>query len=322
MNGSDMDKFRTITLFLTTTKTQSFTETAKLHATDPSTVSKAMSRLEKSLGVQLFHRTTRQLKLTTAGTRYAEAVDSLLNNLQFHEEELKKDGSELQGELKINLPVSYGRQYMLPMLAKFKNQYPQITLDVSFCDEYVDMVKASIDVSIRSGTVADSRLIAQKLTPIRFVLCVSSQYNQLNSIEITSESLSELPWIFFRFKQTGKTLPIDFEYQGKRITVNPKHCTIVDDGEALAELCAQNVGITIMPHFIAKKWVQSGALKVIYSLDQTTLNQSGVYLIYRKQEHQSNRKRAFIDFVKSYIEDIGESQTKTWLDSDVNLVVR
>lgn len=309
-----MDKFRAMTLFATTVKTENFTETAKLHATDPSTVSKAIKRLEEQLGLQLFNRSTRQLKLTSAGKRYAKTIEELLSKLKVQEEELRQDSGDIKGTLKINLPVSYGRQYMLPMLAKFKEAYPQIQLDIHFCDEYMDMINESFDISIRSGTILDNRLVAQKLTPIKFVLCISNNADIQGNIEITEECLSSYPWILFRFKQTGKTMPIDFRYKGKRISIEPKNKTIVDDGEAMAEFCAANASIAIMPHFIAKKWVKENTLKVIATLDESNTVESGVYIIYAKREHLPKRRRVFIDFVKSYIEELGESPRKTWLD--------
>ncbi len=307
-----MDKFRTITLFITTTKTENFTETAKLHATDPSTVSKAIKRLEDELELQLFNRSTRQLKLTSAGARYAKTVEELLSKLKLHEEELKQDSQEVKGTLKINLPVSYGRQYIMPMLCQFRKVYPQLQLDISFSDEYVDMIKESVDVSIRSGTISDNRLVAQKLSPIKMVLCISSNLDIANTIEITQQCLSSYPWILFRFKQTGKTMPIDFHYKGQHIAITPDTTTIVDDGEAMAEFCASGAGITIMPHFIAKKWVQTNQLKILATLDDNSA--TGVYIVYAKRESLPKRRRVFIDFVKAYIKELGESPFKTWLD--------
>ncbi|MDO6428259.1 LysR substrate-binding domain-containing protein [Thalassotalea sp. 1_MG-2023] len=309
-----MDKFRAMTLFATTTKTENFTETAKLHATDPSTVSKAIKRLEEQLGLQLFNRSTRQLKLTSAGSRYAQMVEELLLKLKAHEEELRQDSRDIKGTLKINLPVSYGRQYVLPMLCEFREAYPQLQLDINFSDEYVDMIKESIDISIRSGTIADNRLVAQKLSPIKFVLCIGSNADITNNIEITQECLSSYPWILFRFKQTGKTMPIDFNYKGKRISLEPTQKTIVDDGEAMAELCAANAGIALMPHFIAKQWVKTNKVKIIATLDESQSVASGVYIIYAKREHLPKRRRVFIDFVKAYLVKLGESPRKTWLD--------
>ena len=306
-----MDKFRTIALFMSTIATGSFAATAKKHATDPSTVSKAIKRLEAQIGMQLFYRSTRKLSLTSAGQKYADTVGTLYHQLESLEDELKSVHDSFSGSLKINVPVSYGRMYVLQMLCQFKEAYPDISLDVSFNDEYVDMISDAVDVSIRSGTLTDSRLVAQKLTPMEFVLCASSELAASTEINITNECLTTLPWILFRFKQSGKTMPINFSYQGRHIIVEPENFTIVDDGEAMAEMCAAGVGLTLMPHFTAKKLVTEGKVKVLAKIDD--FPNSGVFIVYPKREYLPKRTQIFIEFVKRYLEQIGESPSNTWL---------
>ncbi|MCJ8318805.1 MAG: LysR substrate-binding domain-containing protein [Colwellia sp.] len=296
---------------MSTVKTGSFAATAKKHATDPSTVSKAIKRLESHIGLQLFYRSTRQLSLTSAGQQYANTVGTLYHQLESFEDELKSANDSYTGVLKINVPVSYGRMYVLPMLCQFKKQYPDISLDVSFNDQYVDMISDAVDISIRSGTLADSRLVAQKLTPMDFVLCAGTEFSTLTNIDICNEGLISQPWILFRFKQTGKTLPINFSYQGKVIDIEPENITVVDDGEAMAEMCAAGLGLSLMPHFTAKKLVAEQKIKVIAKLDD--FPGSGVFIVYPKREYLPKRTQVFINFVKSYLEQMGESPKHTWL---------
>jgi DNA-binding transcriptional LysR family regulator len=306
-----VDKFKTIALFMSTIQSGSFAATAKKHATDPSTVSKAIKRLENQIGLQLFNRSTRQLSLTSAGQQYADTVGTLYHQLETFEDELKSVNDSHSGLLKVNVPVSYGRTYVLPMLCDFKNTYPDISLDVSFSDKYVDMISEAVDVSIRSGTLTDSRLVAQKLTPMEFVLCAGSEFSSLLPIDISSTCLSSLPWILFRFKQTGKTMPIEFMYQGQHITVDPQDKTIVDDGEVMAEMCASSIGLTLMPHFIAKKLVVAGKIKVLAKVDDYL--DSGVFIVYPKRKYLPKRTQVFIEFFKNYLTKMGESPTNTWL---------
>jgi DNA-binding transcriptional LysR family regulator len=306
-----MDKFKAIALFMSTINTGSFAATAKKHATDPSTVSKAIKRLEKQIGLQLFYRSTRQLSLTSVGQKYAETVGTLYHQLESLEDELKSVNASQSGSLKINVPVSYGRIYILPMLCQFKKLYPDISLDVSFNDQYVDMISDSVDVSIRSGTLADSRLVAQKLTPMEFVLCASSELVTSMNIAITGKCLTSLPWILFRFKQTGKTMPINFYYQGHKITIEPENVTIVDDGEIMAEMCAAGLGLALMPHFTAKELVAAGKIIVLAKIED--FPNSGVFIVYPKREYLPRRTQVFIEFVKNYLEQMGESPSYTWL---------
>jgi DNA-binding transcriptional LysR family regulator len=308
-----MDKFRTIALFMSTIKTGSFAATAKKHATDPSTVSKAIKRLEQQIGMQLFYRSTRQLSLTSAGQKYADTVGTIYHQLESFEEELKLDNDSYSGSLKINVPVSYGRMYVLPILCQFKKAYPDISLDVSFNDQYVDMISDAVDVSIRSGTLADSRLVAQKLSPMEFVLCAGSEFAASTEIDMSNECLTALPWILFRFKQSGKTLPINFSYKGRHIAVEPTKITVVDDGEAMAKMCAEGLGLTLMPHFTAKEWVTAGKVKIVAKIDEFI--DSGVFIVYPKREYLPKRTRVFIEFFKDYLEQMGETATKTWIDN-------
>jgi len=306
----DMDKFRSLALFMTTVETGSFAATAKKHATDPSTVSKAIKRLEIQIGLQLFFRSTRKLSLTSAGEKYAQTVGSLYQELETVEDDLKSENEDASGFLKINLPVSYGQKYILPMLAKFKTLYPDIKLDISFNDAYVDMIGDRVDVSIRSGSLPDSRLIAQKLTPLDFVICRSSKFDD-DPIDINSLFLSKQPWVLFRFKQTGKTMPINFEYKSQKINVEVENYTIVDDGEALSYLCSSGAGLAIMPHFTAKSMVDKGKLSVICKADG--FEGAAVYIVYPKRDFLPKRTRLFIDFIKSELKLKGESPNNTWL---------
>ena len=311
-----MDKFKTIALFMSTIETGSFAATAKKHATDPSTVSKAIKRLEEQLGLQLLYRSTRQLSLTSAGQKYADTVGSLYQQLESCEQELKSANNSFSGALKINLPVSYGRMYISPILCKFKKAYPDIELDVSFNDQYVDMISDAVDISIRSGSLNDSRLVAQKLTPMPFILCGSNELSATKNIDITNETLAALPWVLFRFKQTGKTMPINFSYQGRPINIEPKQVTIVDDGETMAQMCAAGLGLSLMPHFTAKALVVAGKMQVVAKLDD--FPNSGIFIVYPKRKDLPKRTQIFIEFVKDHLKQMGESSSKTWLDSPVN----
>lgn len=306
-----MDKIRSLGLFMSVVESGSFAAAAKKHATDPSTVSKAIKRLEQQLGLQLFHRSTRKLSLTTAGEKYAKTVGSLYQQIEHAEEDIKAENNSASGKLKINLPISYGRNYVMPMLCEFSKRYPDIHLDISFNDEYVDMIDKAIDVSIRSGTLSDSRLVAQKLTPMEFIICASKALIANRDIKVTKQSLSRFPWLQFRFKQTGKIMPIHFNFQGKALQVSPQKTTIVDDGESMMELCSAGLGLTLMPHFTAKKFVLNGNVDVIAKVDDFA--NSGIFIVYPKRENLPKRTQLLINFIKDSLKNMGESPENTWL---------
>jgi len=306
-----MDKFRSLELFLATVDGGSFAAAAKQLATDPSTVSKAIKRLETRLELQLFQRSTRQLNLTEAGENYANSVRVFIDHLCQSEENLKLENKRPSGKLRINLPVSYGRLYIQPLLCDFNRRYPDIQLEISFDDEYIDMIGHNIDVSIRSGHLSDSRLVAQKLSPMEYVICASKEYVNKTKKNLDIKNFSSHPWIRFRFKQTGKLMKINGVDKNISEAIDVKQNIIVDDGEVLAEFCAAGLGLTQIPHFIAKSGVQSGKLVILSAVYRS--ESAGVYIVYPKREFLPQRVRLFVDFVKSYLIDINESSDKTWL---------
>ncbi len=310
-----MDKLRVLQFFLAAADKGSFAAVAKNLGTSPSTISKAISRLEENLGIQLFYRNTRQLTLTQAGELYAETVSKLIHDLDACEHNLKQVNDEPRGHLKICVPMSYGRLYIRPWMKYFNTLYPDISFELSYSDHYVDLIEQGVDVCIRSGTVQDNRLIARKLSPIDFVTCASPGYQEKhihspNPIN-TPEQFKQHKCIQFRFGQTGKTLPYKYYKDGLLQNDIPTNSLIVDDGEAMAELCADGFGITQMPHFIAKNWLDDKRIKMI--APAIRMEGFGVYALYPKRHYLPNRVRVFIDFLIDQLALIGEHPDRTWV---------
>ena len=139
-----MDKIRSLRFFVATLEGGSFAAAARAFGTDPSTVSKAIVRLENDLGVQLLLRSTRQLTMTPAGQQYATTARRILEDLTACEEGLKNQNEEPSGTLKLSVPVSYGRLYILPMLGEVCQSYPNISIDIRFDDGYVDIIEQGV----------------------------------------------------------------------------------------------------------------------------------------------------------------------------------
>ena len=305
-----MDKLRVLQLFLAVADQGSFVAVAKLQGCSPSTISKAISRLEDELGVQLFFRNTRNLRLTQCGASYAATVRNLVNELNACENELLQSNDLPQGVLKISVPVSYGRLYVRPWLKIFHQRYPDITLDISYSDHYVDIIEQGIDVCLRSGTVQDSRLVSRRLSPMDFIICASPGYLAAHDLPSCPDQFVNHRWIRFRFGQTGKLMPIKCLVNDTIVDYDPDKSFVVDDGEALAELCADGIGLTQMPHFVARNWLKSKSIVPLY----TPLQISGfaVYALYPKRDYLPIRVRVFIDFLVEQLALNGEQPDRTW----------
>ena len=171
-----MDKLRLLDIFIASCDAGSFAAAAKSCNTDPSTVSKAINRLEAELGFTLFQRSTRQLSITAAGRRYADTVRKLLQDLSLCEHELKHLNDSPGSTLRINSAACYGHLYLQPLLQAFCQRYPAIKLQLEINDLHVDIIDNDIDVALRTGLVKDSRLVARRLSPMDFLICAAPEY--------------------------------------------------------------------------------------------------------------------------------------------------
>lgn len=163
-----MDSLTSLTSFVRAAETLSFVQAARLLGISASAVGKNVARLEHKLGVRLFNRSTRNVSLTAEGAAFLTRCQSILEQIQEAESELTSSLSQPTGKLRISLPV-IGYRLLLPALTAFTRLYPQVELDLDFSDRLVNLIDEGFDVAIRSGELADSRLIARKLGA--FVLC-------------------------------------------------------------------------------------------------------------------------------------------------------
>jgi DNA-binding transcriptional LysR family regulator len=248
--------------------------------------------------------------LTDAGGRYLTTARHVLLELELCEQGMRQANDEPKGRVKINLPVSYGRLYVMPLLQGFNLAYPEVELELSFNDGYVDILEQGIDLTIRTGKVDDQRLVARKLCPIDFLICASPQYIKQHGYPADASQFEQHAWIRFRYRQSGKLMPVVMANDPQQYS--PGQQFVVDDGEALAELCAQGLGLTQIPHFIARDWLRDRRILPIFPYHRSP--DQGVYCIYPKREFLPARVRVLIEYLIAQIEAGGESTYHTWAE--------
>ncbi|WP_102797942.1 LysR family transcriptional regulator [Bowmanella denitrificans] len=311
-----MDKLRLLELFLATCDGGSFAAAARACNTDPSTVSKAIGRLESQLALTLFQRSTRQLRITEAGQHYALTVRKMLHELRSCESDLKQLNDSPSGTLRINAAVCYGHLYLRPLLPSFCRRYPGIKLELEINDLHMDIIDNNIDVALRTGHVKDSRLVARRLSPMDFLLCASPQYLQTYGTPRQAEDFRQHSWIGFRIKETQQLQPIFLpNAQGEYIQYELQRKHITDDGEAMAHMCADGLGFAQLPHFLAQKELNKGALVSLYPYFRPPQAYNGVFAIYPKRDYLPAKVRVFIDFLTRSLAAKGESTNHTWAES-------
>ncbi len=310
-----MDKLRTLEIFIATCDGGSFAAAARLCNSDPSTVSKAISRLESQLGLTLFQRSTRQLRITTAGQCYARTVRKMIQDLSSCESELKQLNDSPCGTLRINSAVCYGHLYLRPILKAFCRQYPDIKVELEINDFHVDIIENDIDIALRTGFVKDSRLIARCLSPMDFLVCASPDYLKEKGTPSCREDFHSHAWIGFKIKETQQLQPIFLpDETGDYQPYELERSHITDDGEAMAYMCLDGMGFAQLPHFLARQGLESGELVSLYPSFRPPQPDSGVFAIYPKRDYLPARVRVFIEFMTEALAEMGESSNQTWAE--------
>jgi LysR family transcriptional regulator, regulator for bpeEF and oprC len=193
--------------FAETAKRGNFASASRELGCTPSTLAKAVSRLETQLGVRLFHRTTRQVTLSDDGQRLYQRCQRVLAELELLQEEASGAREKPSGTLRIDMPVTFGRQVMLPLLARLAQDNPRLSIDARFSDVYVDLIKEGIDVAIRTGTLRDSSLVARQFAAQQLLLFASPSYLARAGTPTTVEDLAKHTAVLFRVPSTGKDRP-------------------------------------------------------------------------------------------------------------------
>ncbi|RBZ13142.1 LysR substrate-binding domain-containing protein, partial [Klebsiella pneumoniae] len=202
--------------------------------------------------------------------------------------------SQPTGKLRISLPV-IGYRLLLPALTAFSRLYPQVELDLDFSDRLVNLIDEGVDVAIRSGELADSRLIARKLGGFRFVLCASPTYLAEYGVPGSPAELAAHKCIFFRFPATGLIQP--WELRGMRLTGDFRAAAVmtVNNIEAAIRLSVAGMGIAYVPDFVVREAMDEGQLQEV--LPGCCVKDGHFSVLWPASRYLSPRIRCFIDFM-------------------------
>ena len=255
-----MHSLQQLAAFTETAKHGSFAAAARESGSAPSTLAKAVGRLEQSLGVKLFHRTTRQVALTPDGDRLFARCQRLLAEV----EELHAEASGVReapsGTLRIDLPIVIGRRLVLPLLARLAQRHPQLALDVRLQDGYTDLVKEGIDVALRVGTLKDSSLVARRFGTQAMVLVASADYLAARGTPTRLDHLAGHDAVLFRMPSTGRDRPWPFRQRGQPVELHPVSRVRVNDGEGIVEAVRLGLGLGQLPDYFVREELARGEL--------------------------------------------------------------
>ncbi|PRH36196.1 LysR family transcriptional regulator [Burkholderia gladioli] len=292
-----MDNLNGIVAFVRTAETLSFVAAGRKLGISASAVGKTIARLERSLGVRLFHRTTRRVTLTEEGRHFHERCHRILEELRDAEATLSASAQTPRGRLRVSLPV-IGYRFLLPVLPAFSARYPDIELDLDFNDRLVDVVEGGFDAVIRSGQLSDSSLMSRRLGPFRFVLCASPDYLARAGVPRGLADLAAHEGVRYRFPTTGKLQPWSLLPDGGE-PPNLRCAMTCNNMEALRGAVIAGFGIGFMPDFLARDALAAGSLVEV--LEPHSIAPGQFSILWPSSRQLSPKLRVFVDFMCEYL---------------------
>jgi DNA-binding transcriptional LysR family regulator len=289
-----------ITNFVRTVRAGSFAGAARELGISAVAVSKNVSALERTLGVRLLNRSTRALSLTEEGRAFHQRCAEPLRALEDATASAKSSSEASGGLVRVTSLTPFGRGYIIPLLQRFSQLYPQIEVDLQLDDRVVDMVAGGFDIGIRAGRIESPAVIAREICDLNFVICAAPSYLSQHGTPQTIEDLSRHNCL----RMTAQSPSTNSEHRAVNWRIGPtreavdppvRGTLIANDFNGLEQAALSGVGLfnaplpLVMPHF------RSGLLRPV--LPQCRSSGLSIYLYYRSRKNQPARVRVFVDFL-------------------------
>ncbi|ATF89041.1 LysR family transcriptional regulator [Burkholderia gladioli] len=271
----------------------SFAAAARELGLSPSTIAKNIARLEARLGVRLFHRTTRQVTLSKEGEEIHARCRLILEEVESLETAAIEARGEVRGTLRIDMPLSYGKQVVMPVLRQLNARHPALTIDARFSDRTVDVVKDGLDAAIRIGPLADSSLVGRQFDAQYFCTYASPAYLEQHGEPASPDELGEHTCLLFRVPSTGRERAWHFRSGRRERSLTPDSRMHLGDGEALIEAAVAGLGLVQTPRYLATRALENGELVEV--LKRHRAPPLPISLVYPSQRHVPLRVRVLLD---------------------------
>ncbi|WP_256590654.1 LysR family transcriptional regulator [Pseudomonas sp. LB-090624] len=249
--------------FVMVAVTGSFAATARHFQVPASSVSRFIAALEKELGQQLLYRNTRAVRLTDAGERYFQQIREVLELLDAANEDLGGKGSDIRGLVKINAPVALGRLHIVRLVERLYAEYPELVVELTLSDLYIDPVQEGVDITIRVGHLESSALIGRKICDQRYVLCASAEYVALHGAPQCPEDLKAHNCLVYKGQGGMQRWHFRLHPEDEVQVINVQGPFRSNNAEALVEAALGGMGIVLFPswllgkeHFVNGQFIQ------------------------------------------------------------------
>jgi len=302
-----MDRLLGMQLFIRVVETGSFSKaSADLGITQP-TATKHVAALEQHLGARLFHRSTRGVTPTEIGTLYYEKCVLIARELEEADNLASLQQSRVRGQLRVSTSVAFGRRVLVPLVIGFMREHPQLQIDLSFDDRYVNLVEQGVDVAIRMGQLADSSLGATYLGINPWVVVASPEYLAQRGVPAHPDELGQHSALIYstvqgdeRWRFTGP--------EGQALQVPVQGPLRSNNLSALLAATRAGMGLAALPWYVAHASVSDGSVRPV--LNPWTLPSQEIHAVFPSPRLVPSKVTGLIAWLQGHFDDQWWTRTR------------
>ena len=292
-SANSRHSLRLLKAFAEAAKQRSFARAARTLGLSASAVTKSVQRLEQQARLRLFQRTTRRVTLTQEGEQFYARCIRVLEELDALALLAAGTAAAPTGVLRLDVPVTYGKKVILPLLARLARAHPRLRFEVRLSDQYADLVGAGVDAVVRIGAVGDTRLVARRIDRQQLALYGSPDYLARRGRPRRPSELDSHECILFQMPTSGRHRQWEFRAKGgvRALRAEPAH--VINDGEGLVSAASAGLGLIQVPDIIAADAVAAGELEEVLASYRPP--PMPISVMFAPHRHMPLRLRLFID---------------------------
>lgn len=286
-----MDKHNLISIFVAVVDANGLSGAARKLKVSPPVVTRAINELEENLGVRLLTRTTRVVRVTEAGARYAEDCRRILAELAEADESVSGQHGAPQGQIAVTAPGWFGAKFITPVVTEYLERHPQVSASCWFMDRVVNMVEEGVDVAVRIAELPDSSLQAIRVGRMRVVLCASPDYLARAGTPRTPADLASHSVVCAGAVAPGHEMRFSEGGNSRTMKMHPRLATTTNESAVAAAVAG--FGLTQQMYYKVAEHLVGGQLQeVLCEFEPPALP---VHVMHREGRFASRRVRAFLD---------------------------
>ncbi|WP_367066541.1 LysR family transcriptional regulator [Oryzisolibacter sp. LB2S] len=300
-----MDKLKAFESFVSVATRGSLTAAARAEGVAPAIMGRRLDALEEHLGVKLLVRTTRRITLTHEGSAFLEDCQRLLADVANAEASVSAGGVKATGHLRVTAPAGFGRRHVAPLVPRFRDLHPDVTVSLNLSDRVVDLAGEGFDCAVRVGDLPDSSLVSVRMADNRRLCVATPQYLQRRGtpmqpadlaqhdcLTLSSDASQTRGWAFrvpVEGGGEGATEIIHFKPSG------PLDCS---DGQVLHDWCLGGWGIAWRSTWEVEAEIAAGRLVAV--LEDYAAPPNGIYVVFPQRKHLPLRVRLWIEYLRQH----------------------